>query len=485
MCRRRSGSSDEVMVAGLFGVTRQVVIEGGFEGWRETARRLLQVGVRPEEVRLVDVREGASGSLFGDAETPVGNADGRPVRAPAAFLERARVVACHRSGGRWDLLYRVLSRLQENRSLLQIEVDDDVAEMRRLEHQVKRDLHKMHAFVRFRRVTEDGGEHFVSWYEPDHAILAMAAPFFAERFAVMRWTILTPDGSVSWLPETKELRFGPGVRREMAPVGDDFEDLWRTYYRSIFNPARTNLSAMRSEMPVRYWKNLPEIQALPGLLTEAEGRVQGMIDREAGGTALEFVPGVHELPVLQEALGGCKGCELYRYATQPVFGRGPEGARLMLVGEQPGDEEDRRGEPFVGPAGRLLNEVLREAEIDRETVYVTNAVKHFKFKEQGKRRLHESPRLKEIVACRPWLLAEMEAVKPEVVVCLGASAAKSLLGAKFALLRERGKVMASAYAERVVATVHPSAILRATDAVRAAEMREMLLQDLRFAARLV
>ena len=154
---------------------------------------------------------------------------------------------------------------------------------------------------------------------------------------------------------------------------------------------------------------------------------------------------------------------------------------MMFVGEQPGDEEDRRGEPFVGPAGRLLNEVMNEVGIGRETVYVTNAVKHFKFTERGKRRIHESPRLHEIFACRPWLLAEIDAVRPKLVVCLGASAAKSLLGASFALMRERGKVIASQYGQRVIATIHPSAILRATDPERSSTLRAMLATDLQLA----
>jgi uracil-DNA glycosylase len=172
-------------------------------------------------------------------------------------------------------------------------------------------------------------------------------------------------------------------------------------------------------------------------------------------------------------------------ATQVVFGAGPVRASLMLIGEQPGDEEDRRGQPFVGPAGRLLDELLSEAGIERSTTYVTNAVKHFKFVLRGKRRLHESPRLSEINACRPWLLAELDAVRPGLVVCLGASAAKSLLGAKFALMRDRGKLVSSAYAAQVMATLHPSAILRAVDVERASMMKAMLLGDLRLAKSLV
>jgi DNA polymerase len=368
---------------------------------------------------------------------------------------------------------------------MRLEIDNDVAEFRRLEHQVQRDLHKMHAFVRFRRVATESGDQFIAWYEPAHRVLRLAAAFFAERFAVMQWTILTPDESVRWDPIEKELTFGLGVPRECAPQQDNFEELWRTYYSSIFNPARTNLKAMRSEMPVRYWKNLPELQTLHGLLTEADSRVDTMLARQPKLTGASFIPDNRSLPVLQQGIRACQGCELHRYATQPVFGSGPATARLMLIGEQPGDEEDLKGEPFVGPAGRLLDTLLADAAIDRTAVYVTNAVKHFKFIERGKRRLHESPRASEIFACRPWLLAELEAVRPELVVCLGATASKSLLGANFGLMRERGKLVSSPYANRVIATIHPSAILRAADPGRSAEMRSMLLSDLRFVADLL
>jgi DNA polymerase len=301
----------------------------------------------------------------------------------------------------------------------------------------------------------------------------------------MCWSILTPDASMRWDPDTKTLEFGFGVPRDMAPQDDDLEELWRTYYGSVFNPARTNLRAMRAEMPARYWKNLPEIQSLPGLLTEADQRMANMIENQSALNATSWVPAEHSLPVLREAIPRCRGCELHACATQAVFGAGSLPAALMLVGEQPGDEEDRRGQPFVGPAGRLLDELLAEADIDRTATYVTNAVKHFKFVLGGKRRLHETPKLSEINACRPWLLAELDAVQPNLIVCLGASAAKSLLGAKFALMRDRGRLVSSPWAARVIATLHPSAILRATDVERARAMRDMLLADLRLAKSIV
>jgi DNA polymerase len=175
-----------------------------------------------------------------------------------------------------------------------------------------------------------------------------------------------------------------------------------------------------------------------------------------GSSAAEFIPGHPTLGALREEVQRCRGCELYRYATQAVFGEGPRSARIALVGEQPGDEEDRQGHPFVGPAGKLLNKALEDADIDRSLVNVTNAVKHFKFEARGKRRLHKKPLMSEIKACRPCLEAEMSLIKPEVIVCLGATAAQTLLGSKYRLTNERGKFVEHRLAPLVTATIHPS-----------------------------
>lgn len=183
-------------------------------------------------------------------------------------------------------------------------------------------------------------------------------------------------------------------------------------------------------------------------------------------SAANYVPSTRSLPVMQEAVQECKGCELYKFATQAVFGEGKQKSAILFVGEQPGDQEDLKGHPFVGPAGRLLDKALEEAGIDRSTVYVTNAVKHFKFEERGKRRLHKKPRASEVVACRPWLEAEIEAVKPRVIVALGATAALSLTGKEFRITADRGKVFQHNMAEFFVATMHPSALLRVQDAAQ-------------------
>ena len=191
--------------------------------------------------------------------------------------------------------------------------------------------------------------------------------------------------------------------------------------------------------------------------------------RMAAPGAAEFVPDTDDLTVLSDASQSCQGCDLYRNATQAVFGAGSPQARVVLVGEQPGDQEDKAGQPFVGPAGRLLDKALDVAGIDRDRVYVTNAVKHFKFEERGKRRIHKTPSRTEVVACQPWLLTEINAIQPDVVVLLGATAAKSLMGSSFRLTDHRGELLrlpgGSGKVDldvdpQMVATVHPSAILR-------------------------
>ena len=209
--------------------------------------------------------------------------------------------------------------------------------------------------------------------------------------------------------------------------------------------------------------------------------------------AAEFVPDTDDLAVLSDASQSCKGCDLYRNATQTVFGAGSPQAKVVLVGEQPGDQEDKAGQPFVGPAGRLLDKALVAAGIDRDRVYVTNAVKHFKFEERGKRRIHKTPSRTEVVACRPWLLTEINAIQPDAVVLLGATAAKSLMGSGFRLTAHRGEVLRLPGADgkvdldvdpQVVATVHPSAILRGPPDDREKAF-DALVADLRVVAELI
>ena len=205
----------------------------------------------------------------------------------------------------------------------------------------------------------------------------------------------------------------------------------------------------------------------------------------AQSAANELIPERPTLEKLREAAAGCRACELYRDTTQTVFGEGRAGARVMLIGEQPGDQEDVQGHPFVGPAGRVLDQALSEAGIDRADAYVTNVVKHFRFQERGRRRIHQKPGREHIVACRPWLDAEVEQVKPEALVCLGATAAQALFGSQFRVTRQRGEPVESDLARLATATVHPSSILRAEDDESREAAMAAFTDDLRAVARAI
>ena len=200
-------------------------------------------------------------------------------------------------------------------------------------------------------------------------------------------------------------------------------------------------------------------------------------------SALEFLPKSHTLPALRKAAQACKGCPLYSHATQAVFGEGATNAEIILIGEQPGDHEDIEGKPFVGPAGNLLDKCLEDAGIERSQVFITNAVKHFKWEPRGKRRLHKKPTLREIAACRPWLDAEIETVQPRLLICLGATAAQGLLGKKFLVTKHRGEIVELENYPPITATIHPSAILRAPDDESRHRERAQFIEDLKVAAR--
>ena len=255
-----------------------------FEFWRERARALIQCDVPPD--RIAWIEPGGSGDLFahGERRSPMPEPDAKPVRANKRFVSLAKNAALHSDPERFALLYRLLWRLQANPRMMEDKADPDVRRIEELDKNVRRDSHKMHAFVRFRLVEneETDGEHYVAWFEPEHHILRANAGFFMRRFANMRWSILTPQGSLHW--DTETMREGPPADRADAPGGDPMEDLWRTYYASIFNPARLKIGAMLKEMPRKYWKNMPEAALIPELVAGAQKRESTMV--EAG--TLEF-----------------------------------------------------------------------------------------------------------------------------------------------------------------------------------------------------
>ncbi|TYT27566.1 UdgX family uracil-DNA binding protein [Luteimonas viscosa] len=466
------------------------------EAWRTVARAALRAQVPPQDLDWIEGDHAASLLAAPDVV-------GAPVlvdapRAPKALFELAPAVLCHRDPQRLGLLYRLLWRTGHGEpALLSNPADADVQRAQALAQAVRRDAHKMKAFVRFRAVPGDEGA-FIAWFEPEHRIVDRVAPFFARRFAGMRWAILTPYRSAAWDGAT--LAFGDGGARSDAPDDDAREELWRTYYAHIFNPARINPRMMRQEMPVKYWKHLPEAQLLPSLLQGAGARVRDMAAREAqaprrripqrhptqtGGRGelpsgngrssgirerLDSGPGPdpgtgpgQSLDTLRAAARACRACPLWEPATQTVFGEGPADARVLLLGEQPGDSEDLTGRPFTGPAGQLLDRALGELGLDRARFYLTNAVKHFRFERRGKQRLHRNPEAAHVQACRPWLARELEQVRPEVVVCLGATAALALFGRGFRLMEDRGQWRTLRDGTRAFATVHPAWILRQRD----------------------
>lgn len=456
---------------------------GDFEEWRDAARVLLRSGVEPERVDWRLAGEGADLTGFAETPLPVPPADTKAVAVPPAFLELAESVVCHSDPARFSLLYRLLWRIREDRALLQVVSDPDVIAARKLEKSVRRDSHKMKAFVRFKEVTSDDPtgrrRTFISWFEPDHFIVARMAPFFRRRFFDMDWVIATPKGSAAWDGENLTVS---DLSAEKPNTTDATDDLWRVYYANIFNPARLKVKAMTAEMPKKYWKNLPEATLIPDLIANAEAKVIEMAERAASqppafharlqermaDEQATFMPPSEGLDGLRQAASRCTLCPLHCQATQTVFGEGSVAASAMIVGEQPGDQEDLAGRPFVGPAGKLFDGVLSEIGLDRSSLYVTNAVKHFKFEPRGKRRIHQKPNQGEIEQCRWWLTQEVDLIQPKLIVAMGATAYFALTGEKTRLSDVRGHIRPMDQGRKLFVTVHPSFLLRIPEEARKA-----------------
>ena len=442
---------------------------GTVEAWRNAARGALAAGLPPEEI--VWHRGGGWADLFGE-ETPLPVApEGARFTVPKSFLQAVGLALWHRDPERFARAYALLWALQTQPRLFEDRGDARVAKLNALAKEVGRDKHKMTAFVRFREIghPDDTRRRFAAWFEPSHYIMEPTAPFFARRFGDMDWTIATPDLTAHF--EGGKLRFAPG--RPKPPLPEDAtEELWGTYFRNIFNPARVKLKAMQAEMPKKYWKNMPEAAHIPEMVATARAQAAEM---QAAAPSLPpkraeritarmaelraEVPGEGKIA---EALAACRRCPLWENATQAVRGEGPLDAQLMFVGEQPGDREDLEGRPFVGPAGQVFDRGLAAAGIARKDVYVTNAVKHFKFRPAGKRRLHQAPNNHEIDHCRWWLDLERERVRPRLIVAMGATALRGLTGDGSRLLKRRGKIEMAAE-QPVFVTIHPSYILRLRD----------------------
>jgi DNA polymerase len=450
-----------------------------FDEWRDAARPLLLSGICAAEI------EWRCGPPASDEASK--SDVGAELRLPRALVSLIEAVAHFRDAGRWELMYRLAWRtLHENRRLLEDQADLDVRRAQTMERAVNRECHKMHAFVRFREVEREGAaKAYFAWFEPEHEILRRAVPFFTRRFTNMDWTIATPDGAAVW--ERNALRFLDAPPLAERPKQDALESLWRTYYRSICNVSRISPGAMQREMPQRYWRNLPETSEISRLVRDG-AELFDKRHSEADEAALSMARAVQDalakIPSAGEGAAACRRCELWRHATQAVSGEGPSSARIMLVGEQPGDEEDLRGKPFVGPAGRVLDLALDAVGLIRGKLYITNAVKHFKWEPRGKRRLHKRPDAREISACNVWLQREIDSVRPRVIVALGASAMRALTGATASVESSRGAAIPHPSGAGIVCTYHPSAILRA-DPGEAPRLRQSFTDDLRRAAELI
>jgi probable DNA metabolism protein len=472
-------------------LTRAIALPrlGTVAAWRDAARGLASQGV-PSCAVTWAVGPAVPGLFDGLDSTPI---DAVVLRLPRAALVSIELALCHSDPQRFTRAYDMILRL--SRGVLRWGDRSDPAMHKLLaqEKAVRRDIHKMHAFVRFREVTGQGATRraFVAWFEPDHFITQTASPFFARRFGDMDWVIATPDLTARFVGGTLTHE----VTGDVAPPPTDAtEDLWRTYYANIFNPARLMVSAMTSEMPRKYWKNLPEADLIPDLIRTAPARARAMEAARPTLPPAHLAKILRKVPTaasasgftsLQYDLNTCRRCPIGHCATQGVAGIGPQDAALMIVGEQPGDAEDLAGRPFVGPAGQMLQACAAQAGLALDRAYLTNAVKHFKFQVRGKRRIHQRPTTAEVLTCRWWLDLERATVQPQVILAMGASATLAVTGKGTDITARRGMVERGLCGTRVLITTHPAYILRLTDTAQKAQAMALFTEDLRHAAGLV
>ncbi|MBB2974345.1 UdgX family uracil-DNA binding protein [Mesorhizobium sp. RMAD-H1] len=455
------------------------------EAFRAAARHCLAKGLAPDQVVF---SAGDSLSLFGEEAPNVSPAPG--VAVPRSYAKMVTVIVCHSEPDRFALLYRLLWRIcQGERHVLDNPADPDVAKAMRYAKAVEKDVYRMQAYVRFAERKIDGAQVFVAWHEPRHRVLRLVAPFFVDRFSNMDWLIATPLGTAAWRGGV--LTFGPPAARPAKTADAVLDELWMTYFRSTFNPARLRVNAMVAQMPKRHWSTMPETAQISEMVREAGARVA-----EIGARVVERPPRFAErvaermadnqrrvsqpfsLDALRDEIQACRLCPLHEPATQAVPGEGMPGAEIMFVGEQPGDQEDLTGKPFVGPAGVMFQRALAEAGIERQKTFVTNAVKHFKFEPRGKRRVHMTPSTGEVTKCRFWLNREIAIIKPKLIVALGATAMLGITGRKVPVTKIRGSVVAADDLS-ILVTVHPSYLLRLPDKELASAEYTRFVDDLR------
>jgi DNA polymerase len=462
-----------------------------FEGWRAAARRLRAAGVPPEAV--IWTVDGAAPPPVCPSETATRPKSGFTVSRD--FLAFAAVVVLHRSNERFSLLYRLIWRMAREPGVMGLGADPDVARTRGFAQAVGRAERKMKAVLDFHLVSGPGQpEIHAAWFEPAHRVTERTAPFFLQRLGGAPFSILTPDVCLHW--DGDRMRASPGADPADAPTEPSLERYWRARYATIFDSARPEPSGRQVDAAGGGGsRNPPAVGLIAVARQSADSRTPAMVaqprneptqrslraaqraNRDASydgllpGTSDEIAAGVQI----------CRRCDLWRCATQGVTGEGPAKARLMLVGEQPGDQEDLAGRPFVGPAGQMLDKALAVAGAPRDRIYVTNAVKHFKYELRGKRRLHKTPDAGEVLACRWWLDAERRLIRPRVIVALGATAALGIFGRPMPIAKNRGRAQQLPDQAQGLVTYHPSYLLRVPDADAKAKAFEQFVEDLKLA----
>jgi probable DNA metabolism protein len=416
--------------------------ETDWDGWRQATRALILAGTEPESLTWsVGVKRSALPETSGT------------FHVPRALVSLASLAIQARDAERFGLLYSLFWRVNAGEKLPHDDTDHLLVQ--RMGLAVRAEAHRMRTNVRFLPVAENGdAKRYLGWYEPAHFVLPANAQLMARRFPDLVFSIATPDGSAHW--DGSSLLFGSGLRR--AEDDEALQAWWEMHRAMLLEQATSDVSLPEAES-VDEVPRSPDIPALGAVVLRTR------TDRDFLRTTKEAAT--------------CHRCPLYGPATQTVFGEGPSDAPVMFVGEQPGDQEDTIGRPFVGPAGQMMDHAMEEAGIDRRTVYVTNAVKHFKFTQRGKRRIHQTPEVPEIQACGFWLDVERSHVRPRLLVLMGGSAARAVMGRAVTISRERGRRIDLPDGQAAFVTVHPSYLLRIPDKAAKAREYEAFVRDLR------
>ena len=436
---------------------RQIVLrsETDWEGWRQATRRLVVAGVEPAALTWAVGGPGGGtvgGAVGGEAFPPPDVTGGFHV--PRALVSLASLAIQARDMSRFGLLYRLVWRVNAGEKPLDDDTDPDLSLVRQFALAVRADAHRMRTNMRFLAIPDNGAARFLGWFEPAHFVLPANASLIANRYPELALSIVTPDGTAHW--DGSSLLFGSGpphIEQDAA-----LRSWWETNGRESLRQATQQASSPPAEA-------LDEAPRPP--------------DRPALGQVVLHTKPDPTLSRAAQDASVCRRCPLYGPATQAIFGEGPADAAAMFVGEQPGDQEDTIGRPFVGPAGQMMDRAMEEAGIDRRTVYVTNAVKHFKFMQRGKRRIHQTPEVPEIQACGVWLDLERGHVRPRLLVLMGGSAARAVLRRTVTISRERGRPIEMPDGQTVFVTVHPSYLLRLPDAAAKAREYAAFVRDLK------